>query len=101
MSSSDGAIVNRGHNGGLGGRAEILAGPVKDISTAQKRQSLKEALPVDSSSGTAMFRLFRSVQLGIKSCCLCIEALPFFLDLAGRIFVGYAAVQVVADDRNR
>jgi hypothetical protein len=46
------------------------------ISEAQKRQSLKEALPMGSVSGSGMFRLLRSIQLGMVSVAFGIEALP-------------------------
>jgi hypothetical protein len=40
-------------------------------------QSLKEALPVWSNSGSGMFRRLRSVQLGMDYVAFRIEALPF------------------------
>jgi hypothetical protein len=51
-------------------------GNTASVSKAQKRQSLKEALPMWSDSGSNMFRLLRSVQLGMVSVAFGVEALP-------------------------
>jgi hypothetical protein len=42
----------------------------------KKRQSLKEALPVWSNSGSGMFRRHRSGQMGMDLVAYGIEALP-------------------------
>ena len=63
----------------LWGRRRIHWGvphPTAPVSKAQKRQSLKEALPMWSDSGSNMFRRLRSVQLGIVSVAFGNEALP-------------------------
>jgi hypothetical protein len=50
---------------------------------AQKRQRLKEALPTGSVSGSGMFRLRRSTQLGVVFCCPWFGSAAVISDLAG------------------